>query len=137
MDCRSANPDHYPNEFGEFNSVIKVGKPYLFYFEGHLNAKQVVLTGSFNNWRDDELFMKKNSKGWELSYTLGPGNYDIILSLMVNERRLLLIQMQIKVPAISPSSFNPIILSASKGSVMQKRSTSPGILITGRPIHLR
>jgi hypothetical protein len=71
-----ANPEHYPNEFGEFNSVLKTGKPYLFYLEGHSDAKQVVLSGSFNGWRSDELFMKKTGKGWELPYALGPGNYE-------------------------------------------------------------
>jgi hypothetical protein len=70
-----ANPQSYLNEFGETNSVVRFGKPYLFYLEGYTNAKQVVLSGSFNNWRTDELFMKRNEKGWELSYTLGPGNY--------------------------------------------------------------
>jgi len=71
-----ANPEKYPNEFGEFNSVFRIGKPYLFYLEGYTNAKQVMLTGSFNHWRTDELFMKKTDKGWELPYTLGPGNYE-------------------------------------------------------------
>jgi hypothetical protein len=71
-----ANREHFPNEYGEFNSVIKIGKPYLFYLEGHTDAKQVVLTGSFNGWRNDELFMKKTEKGWELPYALGPGNYE-------------------------------------------------------------
>jgi Glycogen recognition site of AMP-activated protein kinase len=71
-----ANPEKYPNEFGEFNSVLRLGKPYLFYLEGYTNAQQVILTGSFNGWRKDELFMKKTAKGWELPYTLGAGNYE-------------------------------------------------------------
>ncbi len=71
-----ANPERYPNEFGEFNSVLKIGKPYLFYLEGFPDAKEVVLTGSFNGWRSNELIMKKTATGWELPYTLGPGNYE-------------------------------------------------------------
>jgi hypothetical protein len=71
-----ANPEHFPNEYNEFNSVVKIGKPYLFFLDGHTDAKQVILTGSFNGWRKDELFMKKTAKGWELPYTLGPGNYE-------------------------------------------------------------
>jgi hypothetical protein len=70
------NTDRYPNEFGEFNSVIRIGKPRLFFLKGFDNAKEVVLTGSFNKWRMDELFMKKTAGGWELPYTLGPGNYE-------------------------------------------------------------
>ncbi|HLG39738.1 MAG TPA: hypothetical protein VI461_08725 [Chitinophagaceae bacterium] len=72
------NPEKFPNEFGESNSVLRIGKPYLFYLEGHAGAKQVVLSGSFNGWRKDELFMNKTTKGWELPYTLGPGNYEYI-----------------------------------------------------------
>jgi hypothetical protein len=70
------NSEKFPNEYGEFNSVIRLGKSYLFYLDGYTNAKEVVLSGSFNNWRKDELFMKKTAKGWELFYTLGPGNYE-------------------------------------------------------------
>jgi hypothetical protein len=70
------NPDRLPNEFNDFNSVVRVGKPYIFYLKGYEDTKQVVLTGSFNNWRTDELFMKKTATGWELPYTLGPGNYE-------------------------------------------------------------
>ncbi len=69
------NPDRLPNEFNDFNSVVRIGKPYLFFLEGYPDAKQVILSGSFNNWRKDELYMKKTGKGWELPYTLGPGNY--------------------------------------------------------------
>ncbi|MDP4265074.1 MAG: hypothetical protein Q8941_21275 [Bacteroidota bacterium] len=71
-----ANPDKFPNEYGEFNSVIRLGKPYLFYLDGYTHAQNVILTGSFNGWRKDELFMKKTGNGWELPYTLGPGNYE-------------------------------------------------------------
>jgi hypothetical protein len=69
------NSETLPNEFNDVNSVIRIGKPYLFFLEGYTDAKQVVLSGSFNNWRKDELYMKKTTKGWELPYTLGPGNY--------------------------------------------------------------
>ena len=71
-----ANPNRFPNEFGDYNSVITIGKPYLFKLEGYTNASKVVLSGSFNNWRMDELFMKKTATGWELPYVLGPGNYE-------------------------------------------------------------
>jgi hypothetical protein len=70
------NSNRLPNEFGEFNSVIRIGKPYLFKLNGYSNARQVVLSGSFNRWRIDELFMTKTANGWELPYTLGGGNYE-------------------------------------------------------------
>ncbi len=60
----------------EFNSVIAIGKPYIFKLNGYSNATKIALYGSFNNWRSDELFMNKTATGWELPYVLGPGNYE-------------------------------------------------------------
>ncbi len=71
-----ANSNKLPNEFNEFNSVLQIGKPYLFRLNGFAEAKKVLLTGSFNFWRRDELFMKKTGSGWELPYTIGAGNYE-------------------------------------------------------------
>jgi hypothetical protein len=68
--------DRLPNEFGDYNSVIRIGKPTIFRLPGYQNAHQVILTGSFNRWRNDELYMQKTATGWELPYTLGPGNYE-------------------------------------------------------------
>lgn len=76
-----ANPDKLPNEFNDFNSVIRLGFPYEFKLDGYTNAKKVVLLGSFNNWRDNELFMIKTATGWRLPYTLGPGNYQYRLKI--------------------------------------------------------
>ena len=70
------NKEKLPDGHGEFNSVLRIGKPYLFKLAGFNNARQVVLAGSFNRWKDDELFMTKTATGWELPYTLGPGNYE-------------------------------------------------------------
>lgn len=69
------NPDKFPNEFGEFNSVIRIGRPHVFRLTGYAGAGQVVLSGSFNDWRVNELFMQRSQEGWELPYVLGPGNY--------------------------------------------------------------
>jgi len=66
----------FPDGHGNFNSVIRIGKPYLFKLRGYTNAKQVVLSGSFNGWKHDEILMKKTDTGWEIPYTLGPGNYE-------------------------------------------------------------
>ncbi|MEP7164454.1 MAG: glycogen-binding domain-containing protein [Ferruginibacter sp.] len=71
-----ANPERYPNEFNDFNSVIHLGNEYLFRLKGYETAKQVLLTGTFNGWRKDELFMKRTDSGWVLPYSLGPGNYE-------------------------------------------------------------
>jgi hypothetical protein len=68
--------DRLPNEFGDYNSVIRIGQPYPFRLPGYEHAGQVILTGSFNRWRKDELYMQRTANGWELPYTLGPGNYE-------------------------------------------------------------
>ncbi|MBI1342178.1 MAG: hypothetical protein GC171_04485 [Terrimonas sp.] len=70
------NPEILPNEYNDYNSVITIGKPYVFTLEGFLDAKKVTVSGSFNNWRDDELFMRKMATGWVYPYVLGPGNYE-------------------------------------------------------------
>ena len=70
------NNEKLPDGHGDFNSVLRFGKPYLFKLNGFQNAKQVVLSGSFNGWKEDELFMSKTPDGWELPCTLGAGNYE-------------------------------------------------------------
>lgn len=70
------NSSRLPNEFDDFNSVIRIGTSYNFRLNGYLNAKEVILSGSFNNWRENELYMTKTDNGWVLPYTLGSGNYE-------------------------------------------------------------
>ncbi|MBC3538065.1 hypothetical protein ACFSC6_01040 [Rufibacter sediminis] len=65
-----------PDGYQGLNSMLRIGKPYLFRLEGYPDAKEVFLAGSFNTWRDFELVMKKTPTGWELPYTIGPGNYE-------------------------------------------------------------
>jgi hypothetical protein len=71
-----ANPDRFPNEFGDSNSVIRVGKPILFELLGLPDAKKVFLAGSFNGFHNYELAMKKTATGWTVPYVLGSGNYE-------------------------------------------------------------
>lgn len=71
-----SNNEKLPDGHGDFNSVVRLGKPYLFKVNGFENASKIIVSGSFNNWREDELLMNKTSNGWELPYTLGAGNYE-------------------------------------------------------------
>ncbi|WP_169788199.1 hypothetical protein [Rufibacter tibetensis] len=71
----ATNPETVPDGHNGFNSFLRIGEPMLFKLEGYTAAKEVFLVGSFNNWRDFELPMKKTATGWELPYTIGPGNY--------------------------------------------------------------
>ncbi|HEX8316190.1 MAG TPA: glycogen-binding domain-containing protein [Flavisolibacter sp.] len=70
------NKEQLPDGHGEYNSVLRIGKPHLFRLKGFENARQINLAGSFNRWKEDELFMIKTADGWELPYTLGPGNHE-------------------------------------------------------------
>src|SRR5829696_1907216 len=70
------NQDKLPDGNGQYNSVIKIGKPYLFTLNGFENAQAVFLGGTFNGWNQTELAMIKTNKGWELPYALASGNYE-------------------------------------------------------------
>jgi 1,4-alpha-glucan branching enzyme len=70
------NTEKLPDGHGGFNSVVRIGKSYLFKLDGFQNAKEVKLAGNFNEWREDELYLHKTAAGWELPYVLGPGNYE-------------------------------------------------------------
>jgi hypothetical protein len=76
-----ANPDKFPNEFKEYNSVKCMGAAHVFVLKGYINAKRVVLMGSFNDWRNYELLMQKTDSGWIMPYSLGHGNYEYIFEV--------------------------------------------------------
>lgn len=69
------NKEKLPDGNGGFNSVLRIGKPYVFTLKGNTNARTVAVSGTFNGWRTDELLLNKVAGGWELPYVLGPGNY--------------------------------------------------------------
>ena len=69
------NPNKLPDGHNGYNSVLLLGKPYLFRLNGFSLAKSVVLSGTFNNWNNYELVMRKTRSGWDLPYVLGPGNF--------------------------------------------------------------
>ena len=70
------NKDIREDASGNLNSFIGLGDAYLFRLEGFLSAQKVILSGSFNSWDENELVMKKNRTGWQLSYILAPGTYE-------------------------------------------------------------
>ncbi len=71
-----ANKWTRPDGEGNFNSVVGSGDTLTFKLNGFTQAKQVIVSGSFNNWRTAELAMEKDSKGWKLDYMLAPGMYE-------------------------------------------------------------
>lgn len=73
-----ANALRSPDGHQGFNSIYRLGKPHLFSLKGYTTAKAVALSGSFNGWKTYDLPMHKTADGWELPYTLGPGNYQYL-----------------------------------------------------------
>jgi hypothetical protein len=71
-----SNPDIREDADGNSNSFLSIGEKHFFRLEGNLNAKKVVLSGSFNNWSGNELLMKKTDAGWEIDYAIPAGNYE-------------------------------------------------------------
>jgi 1,4-alpha-glucan branching enzyme len=72
------NNERLPDGTGGYNSVLSFGKKQQFKLRGFTDAKTVMLAGSFNNWRKDELQMYKTATGWQIDYALKPGNYEYI-----------------------------------------------------------
>jgi hypothetical protein len=63
------------NEFNGFNSVIKIYKWVTFHLNSNLNAKKVILSGSFNDWNENNYKMNKTKNGWEYKLKLFGGKY--------------------------------------------------------------
>ncbi len=97
------NKDVYPNEFGQYNSVKRIGLSRLFKLNGYTNAKSAFLIGSFNNWRDYELPMTKTNDGWQIKYTLGDGNYEY--KFIVDGKTI-----NAESATINKSNVNPVIV---------------------------
>jgi 1,4-alpha-glucan branching enzyme len=71
-----ANPDNRMDANGNINSFFSIGEQFIFRLSGYPNARKVIIAGSFNGWREDELLMKKDSTGWHLPVALAPGTYE-------------------------------------------------------------
>jgi 1,4-alpha-glucan branching enzyme len=69
------NTDIRPDGAGNMNSFLNVGDPHMFRLLGFETAKQVLLSGTFNNWNSIGLVMKKVNGGWELPLALPADNY--------------------------------------------------------------
>ena len=69
------NPNKKRNEFNEFNSVVEVKAYYTFKLRSHKEAKEVLLTGSFNDWSQDGFKMHKTDYGWKFTVLLSGGKH--------------------------------------------------------------
>ena len=71
-----SNPNKYMDSDGEMTSVLTVGETVYFKLSGYTNAKNVYVAGSFNNWEQGKIGMKKTADGWSVPIILPAGNYD-------------------------------------------------------------
>ena len=71
----TSNPLFLTNEHLTLNSILLKGKEVNFFIEGHTKAKSVVLCGSFNNWNESAMKMKKSASGWSITVSLPPGKH--------------------------------------------------------------
>lgn len=59
-----------------FNSVIQAGNNRIrFFLPGRQNARNIYLSGSFNNWSTMQTPMQKSDSGWSVTLRLAPGKY--------------------------------------------------------------
>lgn len=63
------NPKAPGPAFGDTGNVV-------FKLRGYKQAKEVILTGSFNNWDEHAIRMKRVANGWEIHGSLTPGEYE-------------------------------------------------------------
>ena len=68
------NKNRVSDEHRGHNSVVFCYN-HTFELEGYLNARRVVLAGSFNNWDPRELRMVKTETGWQLPLFLREGTH--------------------------------------------------------------
>ncbi|RYY64165.1 MAG: hypothetical protein EOO12_10400, partial [Chitinophagaceae bacterium] len=71
-----ANRQTLPDGHKGVNSVLRLGNGLAFSLAGYTSARRVTVAGSFNGWNKNELELVRTASGWELSYALGPGNYE-------------------------------------------------------------
>ena len=64
--------------FLEHQSKIVISETgnQTFFLAGHKDAKRVILSGSFNHWHEQQLFLRKTSIGWKLTMDMPPGIYE-------------------------------------------------------------
>jgi 1,4-alpha-glucan branching enzyme len=61
---------------GNINSFFSIGNATIFELKAYPYANSVYLVGNFNDWRANEIALKKDSiNTWKCSYVLAPGNY--------------------------------------------------------------
>ncbi|MCB0630959.1 MAG: glycogen-binding domain-containing protein, partial [Lewinella sp.] len=70
-----ANPDKVRNEHFTFNSVLQVKEAVTFQLEDFPNAQKVILAGSFNDWKENDIRMDRRDGKWIVTLHLTGGKH--------------------------------------------------------------
>ena len=70
-----ANPERRRNQYNTFNSVLRVAKQVRFELAGFDDARTIVLSGSFNDWNENALKMRRTETGWKIELPLVGGKH--------------------------------------------------------------
>jgi hypothetical protein len=63
------------NRFRDKVSFREKDSMVQFFLRNNSRASRVILSGSFNNWSEDGLTMKRTDSGWMASVKLAPGKW--------------------------------------------------------------
>ncbi len=63
------------NKFTRYSVFQYIHGAARFYLPGHLNAKEVFLSGTFNRWSTTQMPMVRSDSGWTIKLRLKPGKY--------------------------------------------------------------
>ena len=69
----TGNPNKVMNEHGTWNSILQVARNVRFELDGHEDAKQVALVGSFNHWSHQPMIFENDR--WVAYVPLATGKY--------------------------------------------------------------
>lgn len=69
------NPLRVNDLNGGFNSLIEKGVPVKFRLNGYESARSVAVSGSFIDWNNKGIPMKRSGGGWEVTYVPGRGTH--------------------------------------------------------------
>ena len=69
------NPEKTRNIHRTFNSVLRVTQETTFSLKGFPNARRVILAGSFNNWKTNDIKLRKTASGWSINKALVGGKH--------------------------------------------------------------
>ena len=70
-----ANRNKKRNQHGTFNSILFVNKQITFSLPGFPDAERVILAGSFNNWKENDIRMERTNGEWTVSLELTAGKH--------------------------------------------------------------